>query len=1420
MSTLNYIITGDAATSTHMDFGLAIRNLSLEGRDFKIKGSEGDNSFFLRPGGYSFEFVEDGGGSDRVYLTEARSKYSVSIDSDDGTVSIIRTENLDGSNVELERLIMSTSSQAKVIFKDGSVAASSLKEDGNEVLDGSLTSTLYPNIQTSGGQVRVAQIDAVDGTSVLGELAAQIVALGNGGVDNVYVTAGSRVDATRLGVGRDVIFLEGDWNDYSKTISGSIITLTREVTNLLSGDAQTETVMVTGGVGAANDSLLFANGQVDTLEVRKILNDQDLDVSWQEVVEAGYQVDETVTSFNSAYELTSTFSLENDSGVSDLDLVTNDGTVVVNGLQPGLKWEYSTDGGVTWSMSSEASSFELEGSGETGTEYSEGQVRVREINPFGVAKVFENESAIFVDKLNSDAGEVIVDSQDYAFAFSTGNNLTSSGHDNSLTIDSHLKFSDGDEVGYTLSFWMYENINVNRQANGDVMAAVYKTDSDFTNPVNNTGRVGQMNAFGAEGLNVYNSGTDAQVENAALSSGLAPSRLHWVHYSMSVKEVDADSGGTELLYSWTVNGNNVQLGEDNDDVYRSGDIPSLKNANSTEDVYLKISLGNNYNNANGVAAKFRDVKVFDKALTEEEVQSIMYDRPDTVGNNLVQYFALDRVATEYTNKLDVTNIDAYGVDLANVNNAGSVATITSGDSSGAGTVGFKAKGNQIETDADSASVVDLITLGKIYSGKDLVLSGTKEAGSAVSLAFEFDVDNVSLSNVTIEANGETNWSTVVTVPDGFLGEVTVTSTEMDAAGNASANSTTSVITVIGGIPEIPQLAKSDDSGVSDIDSITNVNTPTFSGQLPRQATDDTVVQLHVSRTDTGAKNEISVLVAEGDTHWVHTLDEMLEDGEYELAVEINGILSSNSTLIVDTTANAASLTEELPTVIEQSGFVGDDFFVSGSVDGLTNEIEVTILKDEKELTRKVTFDQSSSSDVSFTVSFTKNQIQEMFEEGSAVNIQIAVTDFAGNRSITSQNSNVEFVNTAPTSIAGEVVVGHAIGGAPSTILDASNVDGQGASLFSELDVAGSENGTLSYTLSSADGQAVPSWVELDQVTGDLVLAQGQTLPNSLTNVTLTIEATDGAGSSVEKDVQIVIGSTVELTSTISGKTDIDVRDEGFHISFNQESVVGTGLIRITNTQNGVEDGVGFAGESVDSSLVIDVTDDTLVTMDSDGLGMFVRFGELDLDLQNTYVITADRGIVSSLSESVSSDAITQSNGFSFTTIAPSVSGSIANTLNKETGLYEEGATWFDGSIGNATENEVGLTQNVEDVASVIVVGRDDGSISSTPELNSSSLTRIQGFGQDDSIYVDTVPYASKVFDENTISIVQRDNVNPVITELYFSGTNGQAIFSVEFADDPGTDLVESDKTAASFTNVDGFDSFESLTGNASPVIGG
>ncbi|WP_425272067.1 BapA/Bap/LapF family large adhesin [Psychrobacter pasteurii] len=86
-----------------------------------------------------------------------------------------------------------------------------------------------------------------------------------------------------------------------------------------------------------------------------------------------------------------TLALENDTGLSDSDGITKDGTVLVSGLEEGATWQYSTDGGDTW-IEGTGNSFDLpEG------KYADGKVVVRQTDAAGNTSDNASLGAVTVD---------------------------------------------------------------------------------------------------------------------------------------------------------------------------------------------------------------------------------------------------------------------------------------------------------------------------------------------------------------------------------------------------------------------------------------------------------------------------------------------------------------------------------------------------------------------------------------------------------------------------------------------------------------------------------------------------------------------------------------------------------------------------------------------------------------------------------------------------------------------------------------------------------------------------------------------------------------------------------------------------------------------------------------------------------------
>ena len=81
------------------------------------------------------------------------------------------------------------------------------------------------------------------------------VVTGGSGVDYVYASAGTSVDFTQGGGGADMLYLDGAFVSYTKSVSGSVVTLSN-----LAGDTYT---MDSG----AGQKFVFANGSITAADL-------------------------------------------------------------------------------------------------------------------------------------------------------------------------------------------------------------------------------------------------------------------------------------------------------------------------------------------------------------------------------------------------------------------------------------------------------------------------------------------------------------------------------------------------------------------------------------------------------------------------------------------------------------------------------------------------------------------------------------------------------------------------------------------------------------------------------------------------------------------------------------------------------------------------------------------------------------------------------------------------------------------------------------------------------------------------------------------------------------------------------------------------------------------------------------------------
>ena len=258
--TSKYIIMGSAADGSNIiDFGLNYGSLSLAGQEMQFLGSALVDAVFVRPGAtYSLSM---GGGADRVYFEGALTDYTLTRAG--ATLTLARTVQGKVETVSLSGANSATTPDV-LVFANGSVTANAVYNHvsrGDPLPAPAGETSVAPTGAAAPGAalsatVKVVSFDGSGETIALSKPGMKFQILGNAGVDVVYVADGATVDASALGASTDIVYFRGHWADYSKSITGSRMTLTRTV------GGQLETVVVSSAGNTLNDLLVFADGAV------------------------------------------------------------------------------------------------------------------------------------------------------------------------------------------------------------------------------------------------------------------------------------------------------------------------------------------------------------------------------------------------------------------------------------------------------------------------------------------------------------------------------------------------------------------------------------------------------------------------------------------------------------------------------------------------------------------------------------------------------------------------------------------------------------------------------------------------------------------------------------------------------------------------------------------------------------------------------------------------------------------------------------------------------------------------------------------------------------------------------------------------------------------------------------------------------
>lgn len=1473
MTTTNLVLTGE----TFLDLGYNIGSLSFENQTFTVKGSTGSNAFYLRPAGYVFDYADAASatGSDRIYLTGNRTDYSASIL--EGILTLTR-----GTGATAETVKVRTADPLNLVFRDGYLAANAVSPAGGETLATSETS-LKPSLPTNvAGSVLIGSDNAAGQSNLAGMQGQAFTVVGNGGVEKVYVTRGAMTDARRLGVGKDLIYLEGKWGDYTKALTGSSITLTRDVTNGLTQATQTEKVIVTGGFGASNDQMIFADGAIDTRAALVAMR-----TSGTSVTTDGLANDwsTATTSASSIAELGNTpfnFKLMTDTGTLS-DYVTKDGTILVS-THPGMAWEYSVDKGVTWAsvQPGTTGNFLLPGqtSGGTGKTYAPGQIQIRQINPFGaVGEAITNDIAITVDKIAEKATGTI----DTPIAFQ----ILKHAYANAIPLVN---------TNPVLGIPVVEIVGT-KDRNGNALTSKtwefwHKADaSDFhaQHPRKLFSVRGQNGTTGFDADFQWNYGSlNAVIQpwGGTLTQVNAPSTKDnkWHHVALSY---NSETGSAAVFYdgkaitSWDWSGFTT---------FKFG-LGSVSDS------------GNAYHHSS--AGFYRDVTLWDYAKSSSQIvgdkdtASFTGTEQGLIGywklneasgiqdtNNSLVYYGKNAVATLSDASFKVTEVqDEESVlwgQVAEVNglrlqdsadgNTANYLQLTSGVTSG--TINlvflFKADGSSVNAQDDRFFRADA-------GGNFTQVIGLSNGNFVVNTPSGFEAiaagdDNwhywriqYTTTNCTIYIDGseKLNVNGTYNLNAGLqLGGGNSSADGLAAAGlyrevalyhNWYSNGMISPAAhqgfASGELLEYLPLV----SGFNTIHKDDSTTGGHSVGGTYKFGPDITPKEVGPKPIISGkAEAFASVDIIDGTT----TLATAKADGSGNWSVQLQNALSGTLLLTLkatDVAGNVSELTEYrvINTDIPATPTLDSASNSGATDDSRTNATQPTFTGTLPAGTSAGTavaiyLDGSTTAAVSVTASGTADGLTVDYTSGTwsytppaalggsasgtahSIQVGVGTVKSDAHQFVIDTSASVPTITSdLPTALDVDsklVMFGTAEPGSTSvkvTISDGTNT------VTKDAVIALNGDGTTSWNVSFLPGSS-----------GDYgSLADGVA-------ATVTVEVTDAAGNTASLPADIGPHLTITGT-TLSTVTALDVRTPELVLEIDQAAALGTGKITLRATTTDA----GFDSMAAPQDLVITLTkdaqgvvtaDNATVTLSTDGKKAFVKL-KSDLDLGREYSVELDKGVFVLASDNTVLNTAVLAGKIGFSTVLPSATGQVAKvwdaTADSGAGGYVDGVTWFDGTTGSAGAIGLGGTTglDVSAVKSVVVIGRDTDSSATGVTLAHASYSKLTGFGGDDLLYVDiaTGGTINNRINEDFVSISDNSadtSATSAITSLDFSTeAGGSATVDITFADNSSTTTVtESDLTAIALdasantavTLGTGENDFKTLTGEGTPVISG
>jgi Ca2+-binding RTX toxin-like protein len=262
-----FVVNTNGDNTNFIDFDLRYGALTTAGESIQYNGSPSKDAVFVRPG-LTYDLTNTADANDKIYLFGSLADYTLQADSVNHTLTLTR------SSLNESVKVSSGTAQAfdSLIFTDG--VANTL-ELFNAVVNSGTLPTPNASVETSltplasSGAGASAILNATINAYAInqnGETFASVrhginfIVNGSGGVDKVYVADGESVNASNLSGGVDLIYMRGNWADYTKALNtvNNTITFTRIINGL------SESITVAIGTLQSPDRVVFADGTVNT----------------------------------------------------------------------------------------------------------------------------------------------------------------------------------------------------------------------------------------------------------------------------------------------------------------------------------------------------------------------------------------------------------------------------------------------------------------------------------------------------------------------------------------------------------------------------------------------------------------------------------------------------------------------------------------------------------------------------------------------------------------------------------------------------------------------------------------------------------------------------------------------------------------------------------------------------------------------------------------------------------------------------------------------------------------------------------------------------------------------------------------------------------------------------------------------------